>query len=409
MLSLLLLSSLFSTDAAVPKFSGSVAHFEQSITRVESMVWDQGSRRLAQQHGLNIVNVSWEDTGRYKGSSVGPNISDMTIGVRDSRGQLHPMPVFRFDNFSDKTADIRSDKFYLRTGNEKGLSLYGTSLKDILTNIEDYLHEDDSWNGSSQGLWNSRDEHVLVSAQACFLPIPQKGEATFTPVIYNYQSSQGNLAVMTIVATREGTSIQVVENSSGYMSEVLYFNENGERAPYTAMRLSDFQAQGGDRITPGQEATEDSNLNAVLVIQVPLEHRTLNNDYDSYGSEYEEAMPMVMESAKQKRGRSDVETAVISHGETEGPFKELNGLTIKRDARFPVRVTVQFYKATSNGIVTNADVRDIRKQIDQVYSDGDYVGSLVSEGITKRPTEWITPKDETSLWANSTWSWHTTF
>ena len=49
---------------------------------------------------------------------------------------------------------------------------------------------------------------------------------------------------MTIVATREGTSIQVVENDSGYMSEVLYFNENGERAPFTATRLTDFKKAG---------------------------------------------------------------------------------------------------------------------------------------------------------------------
>jgi hypothetical protein len=33
--------------------------------------------------------VVWEDTGRFQGSSVGPNISDLTLQVRydDSAGQ----------------------------------------------------------------------------------------------------------------------------------------------------------------------------------------------------------------------------------------------------------------------------------------------------------------------------------
>ena len=118
---------------------------------------------------------------------------------------------------------------------------------------------------------------------------------------------------------------------------------------------------------------------------------------------------IIIKTKDKSSQKSDVEVAVISHGETEGPFKELNALTIKRDTRFPIRVTVQFYKATSNGIVTDADVRDIRKQIDQVYSDGDYVGSLVTTGITERPTEWLTPKKDNSIWANPTWSWHTAF
>ena len=78
---------------------------------------------------------------------------------------------------------------------------------------------------------------------------------------------------MTIVATREGTSVQVIENDEGYMSEVLYFNEKGERAPFTATRLSDFKAQGGDKTTPGHAASAEAGLNVVMVIQVPLKHK----------------------------------------------------------------------------------------------------------------------------------------
>jgi hypothetical protein len=382
----------------------------QTIHRVEQMVWDGGVGQLAAAQDLRVMNVTWEDTGRYKGSSVGPNISDMTIGVRDASGALHPMPVFRFDNFNDKTADIRPEKFILPVGNHRGAALKATSLDQVLKHTRRFLHDSGSWAGEKESLWDKRDSHVLVSAQACFLPIPKEGEATFTPVIYNYQSSVGNPAVLTILATRQGTSIQVVENDSGYMSEALFFNEDGERAPFTAMRQSDFLAQGGDDGPSGPISAPggEDGMGVVLLIQVPLKQKAVAR-YDSWGmaegaGAMPSAAPQMSKSADMER--SDVEAAVVSHGAVEGPFTELHDLDIERDTRFPVRVTVQFYKATSNGVVSAEDVLDIRKQIDRVYADGDYVGSLVSAGLTARPTEWVnTPKpSENATWAVPSWS-----
>jgi len=91
-----------------------------------------------------------------------------------------------------------------------------------------------------------------------------------------------------------------------------------------------------------------------------------------------------------RRERSDVDVAVLGHGETEGPYTELDGLTIARDARFPVRVTLQFYQATSNGVVSRDNVKAMAQQIKKVYGKGDYVGSLVvPTGVDrKRPTNW---------------------
>ena len=410
--SLLSLASLWSTtpqNQNIDHIEATANHraFHQTISKVEGMVWDQKVQSLARKHGLNVVNVTWEDTGRWKGSSVGPNISDMTIGVRDHNNRLHPMPVFRFDNFIDKTADIKADEIYVRTGNQSGKDLTAASLPELLDNVKDYLHNPKGFKNPNDSLLASRDTHFLVSAQACFLPIPKEGEATFTPVLYNYQSYPGNPAVMTIVATREGTSIQVVENDSGYMSEVLYFNENGERAPFTATRLTDFKKAGGDAITPGYAASDDAGLNVVLVIQVPLKHKAKRMAYSYQMSVSEDAVPMASAAPSKSRmmEKSDVETAVIGHGETEGPFAELNNRFIERDTRLPVRVTAQFYKATSNGVVTDADVRELRAQIDKVYEGGDYVGSLVTDGVTRRPTE-MGHASPNGIWARPIWQWH---
>jgi hypothetical protein len=49
--------------------------------------------------------------------------------------------------------------------------------------------------------------------------------------------------------------------------------------------------------------------------------------------------------------KCDVEVSVIGHGTVEDPFIVIDGLDIERDPDFPVRVMVQIYKATSNGIV----------------------------------------------------------
>ncbi len=396
--------SRFALLFAAAAFARTPVSMDQTIQKVEGMVWDQEVTQLVQDQGLVAVNVTWEDTGRTKGSVWGPNISDMTIGVRDSDGALHPMPVIRFDNFTDTTADLDPDRFWLRVGNARGADLEAASLSEVLQSTRRFLHEPGSWKGWRSSLWSERDSHVLVSAQACFLPVPRRGEATFTPVIYNYQSQPGNPAVLTIVATREGTSIQVVENSSGYMSEVLYFNEDGERAPFTATRMSDFIAQGGDGDPSSVSAANQDSMNVVLLIQVPLKHK----EQARWGGYLDE---MVMESAPMAASgagmrSSDVENAVIGHGETEGPFSEINDLAIERDDRFPVRVTVQFYKATSNGEVSANDIAEIRRQIDRVYADGDYVGSLVTEGWTGRPTEWVAePSEPAPRWSDGTWGW----
>ena len=380
----------------------------QAIENTAAMVWNEEAIRLAEKYGLNILNVTWEDTGRYYNSSVGPNISDVTIQVQHGdpgsrESQLTLMPVIRYPNFSDLTADISLDKFYLLVGNEDGRELQKVSLRDYLGDIRRYLSQPGSWAGRGDSLLAPRDSHVLVSAQAAFLPVPQLGQAEFNPVIFNYQSYQGDPAVLTIVATREGTSATVIDNvrdgfSTGFSwGQRLFFNQEGDRASFTGERLSDFrnsEQPSGD--TP--QSAGEAGLNMVLIIQVPLKQKF----------PMEGEMMAVEESAADAAAPmlkmdSDVEIAVIGHGEVEGPFTEIDGLEIERDPRFPVRVTVQFYKATSNGIVSAGDMQQIADQIERVYSEADYVGSLVVDGESTRPTEYEGSKDQPANWWEAFW------
>lgn len=383
--------------------------YHEAIERTAAMVGNAQAQSFAAAHGLQAVNVTWEDTGRYYGSAVGPNISDMTIQVshrnpRTEELELTLMPVIRYPNFSDLTADISPDRFYLLVGNETGSDLRRVSLREYLANLRRYLHDAGSWRGDGSSLLAERDSHVLVSAQAAFLPIPKEGEAEFDPVIFNYQSYAGDPAVLTIVATREGTSATIIDNvrdafPAGFSwGQRLFFNQNGQRASFTGERLSDYQS--AERPSGGTvpSAAGESGLNMVLLIQVPLKQKQpMLGDV----VECEAAAPAAVE---EKADRSDVEAAVIGHGEVEGPYTEIDGLEIERDERFPIRVTVQFYKATSNGIVSAADMQEIAEQIRRVYDDADYVGSLVVDGPSQRVTEYDGSKTQPAGWWQAFWN-----
>lgn len=386
--------------------------FGETIQRVVQMPTDSELQRRAQQLGLNVVNVMWEDTGRFQGSSVGPNISDLTLQVREpiggGRHRTHLLPVIRHPNFSDRTADVRANKLWVRVGNQRGGQnqggqnqggqLHAVPLSEVLGNLRAYLSDPSSLLGDGD-FTAERDTHYLVSAQHVFVPIQTEGRAEFNPVLYNYQSQPGSPAVLTLLVTRQGTSATIIENHSGDQSyqgwgQQLFFNHEGQRTVFTAERRSAVAR----RIENGQATSQDTGAldegaDMMMIVQVPLRHRSPRFQG---GMDMPMAAPSMAESAapsmarrSRAGGSSDVENAVVGHGDALGPFREMGGLRLERDPRFPVRVTVQFYRATSNGVIDAEDLAQVKRQIDRVYEDGDFVGSLVvPEDGRPRPTEW---------------------
>jgi hypothetical protein len=174
----------------------------------------------------------------------------------------------------------------------------------------------------------------------------------------------------------------------------LYFNNGGQRAPLTAERLTDVQSSG--TTMNGEDAStlgKDSNL--LMLIQVPLKVKAQSRGlygaigYGMGGGGLAEGAPMATASLDDADAeRSDIDVAVLGHGPSMGPYTELDGLTIERDDRFPVRVTVQFYQATSNGVVDANDMERMAAQIGKVYEQAEYVGSLVLPEGEPRPTMW---------------------
>ena len=133
--------------------------YQQVVADTAAMVSDPQATQAAQSHGLQILNLTWEDTGRYQNSSVGPNISDMTLQVMDG-DRLTLMPVIRFPNFEDKSADLRPANFQVLVGNEDGRSLRKVNLKEYLGHFREYLHDPHSWKGRGQSLLAERDSRL---------------------------------------------------------------------------------------------------------------------------------------------------------------------------------------------------------------------------------------------------------
>ncbi|HMI91074.1 MAG TPA: hypothetical protein VK509_06900 [Polyangiales bacterium] len=377
------------------------ARYAAIVQRVAGMTESQRVIERAGRHGLDVLNVLWEDTGRYLGSSVGPNISDVTIEVQlKGRTRTALMPVLRHPNFSDKTGDVQLDRIWLPVGNQRADgAIERVSLREFLADPMRFMSKPDAGTIRSGSLLAPRDSHALVSAQAAFLPTPQHGDATFWPVIFNYQSSRKHPAVLTLLVTRQGTSLTVVDNArdtvtSESWGQRLFFNHAGERAPLTAERMSTVQANG--ETTNGEAASSlGDDANVLMIVQVPLKLPPVRRRsalapaastalMDSLGSGAGEG------KSAQRSSSSDMEMAVLGHGPVLGPYSELDGLGIERDPRFPVRVTVQFYQATATGTPTGAEIKQLAGQIRKVYADADYVGSLVlpTAADRARPTAW---------------------
>ncbi|MEZ4308029.1 MAG: hypothetical protein R3F14_08280 [Polyangiaceae bacterium] len=222
--------------------------------------------------------------------------------------------------------------------------------------------------------------------------------------------------MLSILVTREGTSISVIENlpedasSSVGAGQEIYFNNHGQRAGFTAERKSDVEAriaaQGGPQ-TESDKSALAKGADVLFLVQVPLIHQQRGR----LGGAMPAPPPMaagaaapaakkaaVMESAADEE-RSDVEQVVLGHGPNLGPFNEGHGLRLVRDPKFPIRITVQFYKATSNGVVDASDLDGISKSIGSVYEHAEFVGSLVlPDGDSRRPTAWQTMPREWFPW-----------
>lgn len=370
----------------------------QNMSKIASLVNDNKALSLAHSYGLTIQRVSWEDTARFKNSCWGPNISDMTLNVHD-----RDMPVIRRPNLVDLTCDIPSSNFSVMVGNEKGESLTKISLEEYIKNIGTYSGRG---NLPTVSLWKSRDSELLLSSQACILPL-NDGKVNFKVKLYNYQSTNKSPAVLVIVATHRGTSCQILESGR----ESLYFNDNGEAYDFVAKRLEDDRKER-NVATKGEMTEEEKVRNLVYIYQIPLKVETrrsypMANSFSSisYDSLEEEdgiydsetgttfcyfngvsTQNMVRDSSRGMPKSRGFDHAMLDKGDHKGKYKGLGNTALIRDENYPIRLTVQYYYVTDTVDITETLMKKIAEQLEKSYTHGKDKGSLVTSK-TSRPTE----------------------
>merc|ERR1711933_471343 len=91
----------------------------------------------------------------------------------------------------------------------------------------------------------------------------------------------------------------------------------------------------------------------------------------------------------------------IECGDKQLQFDEFRGLlkddkdyVLERNEDYPIRCTLQYYKATSNGVVNKEIMDGIVKQLEASQKQADFMGSLVTEYNPNRPNEWIEQKED---------------
>lgn len=333
------------------------------------------------RHKLTIDFVKWEDTGRTKGSCWGPNISDVTLDVKDKS-----YPIIGTQNFVDPTMDMDISKFSVNVGNEKKgtKQMKRISFKEYLQNIDKYLSC--KVDGS---MFLERDEKILTSAQCCILPL-KDGKVSFNVKIQNYQYDAEDPAVLCVVVSPHGTSAQLLTERG----QKIYFNKCGEKASYQAERLKDVRAKAGKSLE-GPMSQEEKEDNVLFVFQIPLKQKEKTRS--SKGYEINECVMMCasMSMPKSKGGNEKsmsrsrgIDHAQLSVGESEGDWKENRSITIKRDERFPIRCTIQYYRVTDTNEIPDEVIEEISGQVWKFYDLAPHTekGSLVVEN-SKRVTE----------------------
>lgn len=362
--------------------------FTAFVTQIAEIASDPKIRELAKKYLLACVRVMWEDSARTPGSCWGPNISDMTLIVKNRQSL---MSVFRPPNFSDTTHDVPIDQFNLNVGNVSGFEGI-VPLSEYLKNAGKYCRNDDI--GSL--FCEERDSVVLTSTQCCVLPCQGEGETQFAVQLFNYQSYDEDPAVLVILVSKDGVSTQVVGNEN----QKLFFNNDGRACWFKIERLGDVRKRRGED-TEGKAVERFSEMsaaermeNCLMVIQVPLKVKPRAPMFTQFLCEDSSSAftgAMVEPCSFERPVYRGLDMGVISRGDEEGVFEGTKGLALERDERFPIRCTFQNYVVTDVPEISEDMMREIADQLKRVESVSLASGSLVTDG--ERSKERVTAPD----------------
>jgi hypothetical protein len=357
---------------------------------------DSGFMGLVQKKAFSPVKISWEDIGRYAGSSWGDRISDVGIWVRkreaDPQSARLALSVRRDSNFRDKVLVVPAEqiKIHQRVGDRTVEKTLPVRLAEL-------------------GLQSrTKDRNVIVSNQFAIVPVPAASmrgawppgvppRAAFNFSIFPYGST--NFVITDVI---EGSHEAIVGPGQ---HQLLFANIKGQKAPFTASRAEDRQ----DLLKLERELKAqgmDVDVQRYYLIQVPLRRDAavqLSNlgtppwadqvqvlsapSYVTAAPAGAAAQPMPAPPATQMIAKDEAEKGVakkeglarvaIGHGETEGPYTIGANYRGAR-AEEPIRVTVVYF-VTPVGKVTPKDMETFSAAFAQWDGQAIWGGSFVTK------------------------------
>ena len=346
------------------------------------------------QKGFHPVKISWEDIGRHAGSAWGDRISDVGIWVRerenDPGSARLALSVRRDGNFRDKVLVVPASAIKVHQ------RLRGRTVEKTLPQRLAEL-------GVASEV---RDRNVIVSNQFAIVPVPGRDmhgawpdgvppRAAFTFSIFPYGST--NLVITDVI---EGSHVAVVGPGQ---HQLLFANQDGARAPFTASRAEDRQ----DLLKLERELKAqgmDVDVQRYYLIQVPLRRDAAGIELSNMGTPpWQRAFPRRRRAPRPRpwrqpgpgcscrrprsrpratrwpSGRQDAGLArvAIGHGEAEGRYDTGSGFQGAR-ADEPVRVTVVYF-VTPVGEVTRRDMEAFAAAFERWDGQAIWGGSFVTK------------------------------
>lgn len=314
--------------------------------RVTQLAEDRSAARLFSSFGFSPVKMSWEDMDRDQDSAWGARIADVGLwGRRDAdepdSAQLM-LTVRRDENFRDRVLLVPANNIKLQR-RVRG-RMVQQSLPQRLREL------------GLQSPSGRMDVNVVVSNQFSIVPVPRPEHVGTDMLAFNFSIRPYGSPTYVMASMLNGTSEVVV---AGHEHQLIYFDDNGRKAPFTAARASD-RMRVVSAVNELKRLGLDVDVQRFYLVQVPLRQEApvvpgnngrppLENEPTLGVSKSEQ--PMAAQGPK-SQGLEDV---VLGHGPTEGRYRVGSGFEGQR-AEERVRVTVSYF-VTPRGPLTEKDLR----------------------------------------------------
>jgi len=220
-----------------------------------------------------------------------------------------------------------------------------------------------------------QDKFVKVRIQSSILPV-RDGKLVAFDACYKSASPSKMGADLVITATRDGTSVQLVQSAH---PQKLFFNRSGGKSSFILKH------------------DENAQNNVLLVIRVPLvwnkspSKDALASSALFFPSDYQSERSYSWSEAKSTR--DDFLIGLGNVNEEDKPFPHLIG-DFTRNKNASVTVTFHLFHTTPSSHVNNATIRSIATQINEAVDAPENISALlVAKKETRRADGKLMSKD----------------